>query len=229
MLEEDLIDEIQVLRCVDHPGIVKVFEFFSDRKRFFIISELYRGGDLYEYIQMQKRMEKTDGIVVDEQRAKDIIRQLLIIVRYLHSRKIVHRDIKPENIMFETQEQKSINIKLVDFGLAAQLQKDEKGEYQKLRKTHGTAYYIAPEILKKQPYDYKCDIWSCGVVLYCMLAGKPPYNGNENEEIFGKIKAANNKVKRRNFSFHVSDKAMQFMKKLLNHDVDERISATEAL
>ena len=118
-LEEDLIDEIQVLRCVDHPGIVKVFEFFSDRKRFFIISELYRGGDLYEYIKTQKRLEKTDGIVVDEQRAKDIIRQLLIIVRYLHSRKIVHRDIKPENIMFETKEQKSINIKLVDFGLAA--------------------------------------------------------------------------------------------------------------
>ena len=117
-LSDDLIDEIQVLRSADHPGIIKIFEFFEDKKRFFIISELYVGGDLYQYIKEQKETRK-DGMVVEEQRAKDIIRQLLIIVRYLHSRNIVHRDIKPENIMFETAERRSINIKLVDFGLAA--------------------------------------------------------------------------------------------------------------
>ena len=90
--------------------------------------------------------------------------------------------------MFETALKKSINIKLVDFGLAAQMTKNSKGEYEKLNKKHGTPYYIAPEILNKKGYDFKCDIWSVGVVLYCMLAGRPPYNGLKEEEICGKIK-----------------------------------------
>ena len=113
--------------------------------------------------------------------------------------------------MFETAEQKPINIKLVDFGLAASIQK--KGD--KLEKKHGTAYYIAPEILNKKPYDFKCDIWSCGVVLYCMLAGKPPYNGEKEEEICGKIKMEEDRVKKRYINAPVSTEALAFLRRLL--------------
>ena len=126
----------------------------------------------------------------DEAFAKQIMKELLISVKYLHSKNIVHRDIKPENIMFEEKEVKASGLKLVDFGFATVLKYGTIQVNMKL----GTPYYIAPEILNKKAYNFKCDIWSCGVVLYCMLAGRPPYNGESAAEIMCKIKLGNDKV-----------------------------------
>ena len=93
---------------------------------------------------------------------------------------------------------------------------------------YGTPYYIAPEILNKKDYNFKCDIWSCGVVLYCMLAGRPPYNGQSDAEIMCKIKLGIDKVKKKYFK-HVSDAGLKFLQKLLKYDQEERPTAEEAL
>ena len=138
--------------------------------------------------------------------ARSIMRELLATVKYLHSKNIVHRDIKPENIMFEEREVKANGLKLVDFGFATLL----KERIIQVNMKYGTPYYIAPEILNKKDYNFKCDIWSCGIVLYCMLAGRPPYNGQSDAEIMCKIKLGIDKVKKKYFK-HVSDAGLKFL------------------
>ena len=163
--------------------------------------------------------------MIDEKRAKEIMKELLIVVKYLHSKNIVHRDIKPENIMFEEKEANSDGLKLIDFGFAAYLKPEE---YLPVAMKLGTPYYIAPEILNKKNYNFKCDIWSCGVVLYCMLAGRPPYNGQSEAEIMCKIKLGSNKIKKKYFT-NVSEAARKFMTRLLKYDQEKRYTAEQAL
>ena len=106
--------------------------------------------------------------------AADIIRQVLSAVVYCHQHNIVHRDLKPENLLleFKRQPNEDNNVKVIDFGTSI-----EYNPNQKLRARLGTAYYIAPEVLRGE-YDEKCDVWSCGVILYILLCGYPPFNGD---------------------------------------------------
>jgi len=126
---------------------------------------------------------------VNEDAARKIIKQLLRILSYLHMKGIVHRDIKPENLIFLEKGNIDKGIQLVDFGLATTLKPG-----QNLKEKHGTAYYVAPDVLNSH-YDFKCDIWSTGVILYLMLAGKPPFNGVNETEIQAKIKTGNIKTR----------------------------------
>jgi calcium-dependent protein kinase len=105
-------------------------------------------------------------------------------VSYCHEKNIVHRDLKPENIMIT--DEKNLAIKVIDFGTAQTYRKSAG-----LKEIIGTAYYIAPEVLEKN-YNEKCDVWSCGVILYILLSGKPPFNGHSEDEIMNNI--ANNFV-----------------------------------
>ena len=114
-------------------------------------------------------------------------------------------------------------LTLIDFGFATRLQKGEL-----LKPKHGTAYYIAPEIVNFSEYDYKCDIWSTGVILYIMLAGKPPFNGKEASDIQGKIKNGAVNFRKRDFC-NTSDEALDFLKRLMTFNKNERPTAHEAL
>lgn len=108
------------------------------------------------------------------------MKQLLSSIFYLHSNKIVHRDLKPENILIEKS--KNNIIKVIDFGTAKIFQGHEK-----LKQKQGTPYYIAPEVLNKN-YTEKCDVWSCGVILYILLSGYPPFGGDDDEQILKRVK-----------------------------------------
>lgn len=154
-----------------------------------------------------------------EKEAAEYLKQIIWAVYYCHQKNIVHRDLKPENILFESKKP-TANLKVIDFGTSRKFDSQKK-----LTKRLGTPYYIAPEVLMKN-YDEKCDIWSCGVILYILLCGYPPFNGPDEDSI---LKA----VKEGNFSFdeadwgQISQDAKILIKKMLQKDPKKRISARE--
>lgn len=157
-----MFSEVSVLKSIDHPNIIKLFELYQDDTNYYLITEHCQGGELFERIKSAENFS--------EKEAADYMKQILSAVYYCHERQIVHRDLKPENLLFD-QKKQNANIKVIDFGTSRKFDPTKK-----LTKRLGTPYYIAPEVLKKN-YDEKCDVWSCGVILYILLCGYPPFNG----------------------------------------------------
>lgn len=170
---EELIGEVEILKTLNHPNIIKIYEIIEEPRRLHIITELCTGGELYENIIACKRLT--------ENKAAYYMQQLLSAVSYCHSHGIVHRDLKPENLLLQS-DAPDAPLKVIDFGTSRRFTTAKA-----LTKFVGTVYYIAPEVLKEQ-YDEKCDVWSCGVILYIMLCGTPPFNGKSDAEIFNKIR-----------------------------------------
>ena len=158
---------------------MKVFEIVEDDRHYYIISELMAGGELYDRILQLKRFTEKD--------CANIIWQVLRGLNYMHKKNIVHRDIKPENILMESKDPKNTNLKITDFGFAKCYDPSEGG----LTETLGSPLYMAPEIIKKLPYDCSVDIWALGVLSFIMLSGKPPFKGKSKEEIFAQITTKN--------------------------------------
>ena len=207
--------EIEILKKISHPNITKIFEIFSDSKKYYIIMEFLEGGELFEAI--------TSIGSFTEASASKVMKQILSAVFYLHSNHIVHRDLKPENIML-TQKPKNGNyqIKLIDFGTAKIFRPGKK-----MNKFIGTSYYIAPEVLKER-YDEKCDVWSCGVILFILLCGYPPFNGNTNVDIFHAIQNQNPIFGGEEWE-DITSEAKDLIKLMLKKNPSERLSAEQCL
>ena len=208
--------EINILKTLDHPNIIKVYEFFKTEKYIYIINELCTGGELFDKI--------VDVKYFSEIVACNVMRQLLSAVAYCHEKGIIHRDLKPENILIERSEEKNkdfFHIKVIDFGTCEMLKKS------KLTEQIGTSFYIAPEVLKNG-YNEKCDLWSCGVILYILLCGSPPFYGKNEKEIFTKI-LYGNFCFRHNIWNKISNEAKNLVQKLLEINPEKRLSAKEAL
>ena len=208
-----LFNEINNLKDLDHPNILKMYEFFEDDKRYYIVTDVCKGGELFDEIVARGKFTEQD--------ASMLMKQVLGCINYCHSNKIVHRDLKPENILLE-QNKEFDQIKIIDFGTSLVFD-----ENKKLDEKLGTPYYIAPEVLAKN-YGSKCDIWSCGVITYITLSGIPPFNGASDQEIM-------NKVRQGKVSFadpvwaHVSKEGKDFITQLLTKEQDKRPTAAEAL
>jgi len=160
-----LFNEINILKEIDHPNIVNMYEFFEDEKRYYLVTEICKGGELFDEILQRGKFSERDGAV--------LMKQVLSCINYCHQNNIVHRDLKPENILLE-QNKEFDAIKIIDFGTSL-VYDPNKNLDEKL----GTPYYIAPEVLNKN-YNSKCDIWSCGVICYILLSGMPPFNGQSD-------------------------------------------------
>ena len=173
--EKEILNEIDILKKLDHPKILKIVDFYSTLKKYYIITEYCPEGELFnEIIKVGK---------FDEGQSAFIINQLLKAIAYCHKNNIIHRDIKPENIMITNREKNGcLQVKLIDFGTAKIF---EKGHQE--NKYVGSSYYMAPEIIKRK-YDEKCDLWSIGVILYILLTGRPPFDGNDDDEILENVK-----------------------------------------
>ena len=164
-------EEIELLKQLDHPNIVKLFEYFSDNEKYYLITEYCKGGDLFELIKKKKKFSELSASYIMYQ-----IFRALIYCHYTHH--IIHRDIKPENIVVFRQNNADddlYDVKLIDFGISEIFNKLEPINDNKVK---GSLNYIAPEVLRHK-YDEKCDIWSCGVILYILVIGKYPFIGKE--------------------------------------------------
>jgi len=211
--KNQLMEEVRLLSNLDHPNIVKIYELIEDDKNFYIVSELLTGGELFD------RILQLDHFT--EQAAACIMYQVLSAVAYCHKFGVVHRDLKPENILFDTLNDDT--VKVIDFGLAQAFKPT-----QRMHGVIGTAYYIAPEILNHEGYTERCDIWSCGVILYIMLSGYSPFEGQKSSEIF-------EEVKKGEFDFDkpvwntISHSAKRLIKKMMEYNPNKRITAQQAL
>jgi calcium-dependent protein kinase len=212
--DKKFLKEIEVLSQLDHPNILKVFEYYQDSQNYYVITELCQGGELYEQIYQLNHFS--------EKEASSIMEQIFSAVIYIHSKNIVHRDLKPENILLENnKEKRNFFIKIIDFGTSNYFDKNTH-----LTLKVGTPYYIAPEVLKKS-YNYKCDIWSCGVILYILLTGSPPFNGSDENEIMRNVAKGKYSMDGDEW-FNVSDEAKDLTNKLLVYDPEKRLNAEEA-
>ena len=212
----EILKQINILKTLDHPNIIKIYEFYSTDKYIYIINELCTGGELFNKIVEVKYFTESTACF--------IMRQLLSAVAYCHDKGVIHRDLKPENILIENSEEKDkeyFHIKIIDFGTCEILKK------KKLTEQIGTSFYIAPEVLKNG-YNEKCDLWSCGVILYILLCGSPPFYGKNEKEIFQKILDGNVNFKHKIWN-KISDDAKNLVIKLLQVDPSKRLSAAEAL
>lgn len=213
---ESLYNELKIMSIIDHPNIVRVYEYYECHGVVFIVMELMSGGELFDKIvEVEHYTEK---------QAAESFKPIVDAVRYCHSLGIVHRDLKPENLLYSTNDDSAI-LKVSDFGFAKFL--IPKGGEQ-LFTACGTPSYVAPEIINSHGYDRKIDCWSLGVILYVMLCGFPPFYAEDNNELFTLIKGGK-------FEFPtpywdtISDGAKDLIKSLLVVDPSKRLSCDEIL
>ena len=213
--ENEILNEINILRSMDHPGVLKIFEFYSNKKNYSIVTELCPGGELFQQI--------IDRGPFNEKYSAFVMYQIFSAVNYCHKMHIVHRDLKPENILIVSKDKDGFpTIKVCDFGTSKIF---EKGKIEK--KLVGSSYYIAPEVLK-QKYNEKCDLWSCGVIMYILLSARPPFGGQDDNEIMKRVILGEYDLKSPPFD-KLSKNALDLIRKLLTMDVNKRISAEQAL
>lgn len=177
ILKVGLVDqikrEVSVMRLVRHPNIIELYEVMATKTKIYFVMEYAKGGELFDKVAKGKLKEDV---------ARKYFLQLINAVDFCHSRGVYHRDIKPENLLLDENE----NLKVSDFGLSALT--ESKRQDGLLHTTCGTPAYVAPEVINRKGYDgAKADIWSCGVVLYVLLAGYLPFQDSNLMEMYRKI------------------------------------------
>lgn len=210
---ERFLTEINILKIMDHPNIVKLYEVFQDAKKYYLVTELCTGGELFE------KLSKDD--LMDEAESAHIMKQLLSAIVYCHSKNVVHRDLKPENLLLESMDENA-RVKVIDFGTSQKFNPNKK-----MTVKIGTPYYIAPEVLS-QSYTEKCDVWSCGIILYILICGYPPFVGRNDFDIMSKIKKGIIKMSGPAWK-RASDLVKDLVKHMLVYDPKLRFSAQQAL
>ncbi|CAK75708.1 unnamed protein product (macronuclear) [Paramecium tetraurelia] len=211
--EQRMFSEMNILKNLDHPHIVKLFELYQDENNYYLVTEYLSGGELFDRI---KKMSS-----FSENIAADYIRQILLATMHCHQQNIVHRDLKPENVIFINEDPNS-QLKVIDFGTSRKFDNTKA-----MSKRLGTPYYIAPEVLNHQ-YNEKCDIWSCGIILYILLCGYPPFSGKSENQILDRVKAGKFNFDPEDWD-QISKEAKEFITKLLRMDPNKRLSAKQAL
>ena len=211
---ESIKREIDILRSLDHPNIVKYFETYEDEYYLHIVMEYIAGDNLFRVLTDQKRFKFTERAI------SKIMTCLLKAVLFLHHNGIIHRDIKPENIVFV--EQNNFNaLKLIDFGLS--IQQNARKDNRRV----GTPYYMAPEMIKGN-FVYVSDVWSIGVILFIMVTGKQPFRGKSKQEVFERIKNGEYDTKSLQRS-KCSKEVKDLIKKMLVNEYEKRITVECAL
>jgi len=212
---EKFKEEIRIMQLMDHPNIIKLYEAFEDKVKVYLVMELCSGGELFDRIIELGHFTEVQAAIV--------MQQMFRAVYYMHQRKLCHRDLKPENFLFATKEKiEKTHLKIIDFGLAYEFKQDVP-----MTTKAGTPFYVAPQVLEGK-YDQAADLWSCGVIMYVLLCGYPPFWGDTDKKVL-------QKVSKGSFSFNpadwknVSEDAKGLIRNLLKFSPKERITAEQAL
>ncbi|KAK9110966.1 hypothetical protein Scep_018485 [Stephania cephalantha] len=209
--EETVHREVEIMQHLSgHPGIVTLKAVYEDSENFHLVMELCSGGRLLDQMAKERRYS--------ENRAANIIKELILVIKYCHEMGVVHRDIKPENILLTA----SGKMKLADFGLATRVSNG-----QSLSGIAGSPAYVAPEVLVGK-YSEKVDIWGAGVLLHALLVGTLPFQGDSLDAVFEAIKKANLDFQGGVWE-SISAPAQDLIKRMLTKDVSARINADEVL
>ena len=208
--------EIEILKKMDHPNIIKLYEVFESERSLYLVMEECKGGEIFDKIIERIQAKQ----MYSEKDAANIIQQVMSCIQYCHNHNICHRDLKPENLLYlNPGSERDNRIKVIDFGLSQSA--------DKLKTKVGTAYYVSPEILKGN-YTQLCDIWSAGVILYILLTGDPPFNGASDQIIY-------NKIMKFDFSFpenkwkHISKEAKDLLQNHMLVPENKRATAKKVL
>ena len=214
----EIKNEINILKSLSHPNIVKIYEFFDTALHYYIVTEYCKKGELFSYITNE----------YNERQLSILFYQVFSGLCYLHEKKILHRDLKLENLMVSEIEKDIVTgeeyfwIKIIDFGTAKIFEKNKTE-----KAVIGSSYYIAPEVLKRK-YNEKCDTWSVGVILYMTLVGVAPFDGKNDDDIIKRIKIGKYNKHNERYAKH-SEEVKDLLSKLLEKKIDKRLSAKEAL
>lgn len=207
-------NEVDILKRVSHTNIITLKDIFDSRTHLFLVMELVRGGELFDEIVHRGAFSEKD--------AADLLRQVIQAVDYLHSLGIVHRDLKPENLLFATPDEGSL-VKIADFGLSKIV-----GEQALLKTACGTPGYVAPEVLQCAGYDKAVDMWACGVILYILLCGFPPFYDENLTVLYEQILAGDYDFPAEYWS-QISPSAKDLIRHLLAVNPAERYTAKQTL
>eukprot|EP01100_Stratorugosa_tubuloviscum_P008637 TRINITY_DN359_c0_g1_i1.p1 TRINITY_DN359_c0_g1~~TRINITY_DN359_c0_g1_i1.p1 ORF type:complete len:346 (+),score=85.84 TRINITY_DN359_c0_g1_i1:35-1072(+) len=205
--------EIHIMKKVNHPNILKLFEVYEDDETFYLVMELVTGKELFDKIVERGQYS--------EKEAANIVRQIVSAVDYLHSNGIAHRDLKPENLLSAEVDGEEI-IKIADFGFSKNF-----GE-EKLTTSCGSPGYVAPEVLTSETYDKSVDMWSVGVIIYILLCGYPPFYADNAPALFKKIMDVKYDFEDPSWE-DVSEAAKDLIRNLLVKDPKRRYTAKQCL
>jgi len=203
-VEHQVKREIQIQFHLRHANILKLYGYFWDESRIFIILEYAQGGELYKQLKAMKKF--------DEQIAAKYVRTLANALIYIHEHHVIHRDIKPENLLLDRKG----NLKLADFGWSVHT------PLHKRTTVCGTLDYLPPEMILGQQHDEKVDNWSLGVLTYEFIVGRPPFEADSEKATFQRIRAVE-----LHFPSHVSKDAKHFIRRLLQRDPSRRMKVQD--
>uniref|UniRef100_A0AAQ4S744 calcium/calmodulin-dependent protein kinase n=1 Tax=Gasterosteus aculeatus aculeatus TaxID=481459 RepID=A0AAQ4S744_GASAC len=207
--------EARICRLLKHPNIVRLHDSISEELHHYLIFDLVTGGELFEDIVAREYYSEAD--------ASHCIQQILEAVLHCHQMGVVHRDLKPENLLLASKS-KGAAVKLADFGLAIEVEGDQQAWFG----FAGTPGYLSPEVLRKDPYGKAVDLWACGVILYILLVGYPPFWDEDQHRLYQQIKAGAYDFPSPEWDT-VTPEAKDLINKMLTINPSKRITAAEAL
>jgi len=207
--------EARICRNLQHPNIVRLHENIQEEFFHYLVFDLVTGGELFEDIVAREFYSEAD--------ASHCIQQILESVNHCHSNGVVHRDLKPENLLLASKA-KGAAVKLADFGLAIEVQGDQQAWFG----FAGTPGYLSPEVLKKEPYGKPVDIWACGVILYILLVGYPPFWDEDQQKLYAQIRGGAYDFPSPEWD-SVTPEAKNLINQMLTVNPAKRIRAEEAL
>jgi len=207
-VEHQLRREIEIQSHLRHPNILRLFGYFYDENRVYLILEFAPKGEMYKHLQKQKQGR------FDEATSSRYIRQMTDALVYCHSKKVIHRDIKPENLLLDLFG----NLKIADFGWSVHAPSSRRGTMC------GTLDYLPPEMIEGKMHDEKVDLWALGILSYEFLVGKPPFESEDNNATYRKIIRGHI-----DFPAYVPEGARDLIRKLLVQNPEKRIPLEQVL